>query len=156
WNLLTLTTPLGERPGGRAFPYRATDLEAGLTASIVPDQARIVLRWKKGQPDWDPLRERLRARNLTEGTRLGLDDGIESLTVTVRGKSAHGGVNLEGGRNALVSLAGIMEGELPAGGADDLLGAARLVGQDLYGTAFGLTEADPLWGRYAVNVATLK
>jgi succinyl-diaminopimelate desuccinylase len=156
WNLLTLTTPLDERAGGKPFPYRVTDLDAGLAASIVPDQARVVLRWKTGKPDWAPLLERLRARKPAEGTRLELDDGGETLTVTVRGRSAHGGVNLEGGRNALVSLATILDGELPAGGANDLFTAARLAGQDLYGTAFGFTEPDPLWGRYAVNVATIK
>jgi dipeptidase D len=156
WNLLTLTTPLDERTGGKSFPYKVADLEAGLTASIVPDQARIVLRWKAGKPDWEPLRERLRARKPAEGTRLDLDEHAETLAMIVSGKSAHGGVNLEGGRNALVSLAAIMDGELPTGGANDLLGAARLAGQDLYGTGFGLTQADPLWGRYAVNVATLK
>jgi len=156
WNLLTLTTPLDERAGGKAFPYRVTDLEAGLAPSIVPDQARIVLRWKSGKPNWEPLVEQLRTRKLPEGTRLELDARGDTLTVVVRGKSAHGGVNLEGGRNALVALAEIIEGELPAGGANDLLGAARLAGQDLYGTGFGLTEADPLWGRYAVNVATIQ
>jgi succinyl-diaminopimelate desuccinylase len=133
-----------------------TDLEAGLAPSIVPDQARLVLRWKRGKPEWQPLVEELRARKPNEGTRLELDDRGESLAVVVSGKSAHGGVNLEGGRNALVSLAVLMEGELPAGGANDLLGAARLAGQDLYGTGFDLTEVHPLWGRYAVNVATIK
>jgi dipeptidase D len=156
WNLLTLTTPLDERKGGKAFPYGVADLEAGLASSIVPDQARIALRWKTGKPDWAPLVERLRAKKVAEGTRLEIEDGGPTLHVVVRGKSAHGGVNLEGGRNALVSLAAILEAELPAGGANDLLEAARLAGQDLYGTGFGLTEKEPLWGRYAVNVATLK
>jgi succinyl-diaminopimelate desuccinylase len=49
-----------------------------------------------------------------------------------------------------------MEGRLPTGGADDLLAMARLGGQDLYGTGLGITDSDPLWGRYAVNVATIK
>jgi succinyl-diaminopimelate desuccinylase len=65
-------------------------------------------------------------------------------------------MNLEGGRNALVALARAMEGKLPAGGADDLLAFARLVGGDLYGAGLGITDSDPLWGRYAVNVATIK
>ena len=33
---------------------------------------------------------------------------------------------------------------------------ARLAGRDLYGSGLGLTASHPLWGRYAVNVATLK
>src|SRR5205814_8461323 len=37
WNLLTLTTPLDDRAGGKAFSYRVVDLEAGLAPSIVPD-----------------------------------------------------------------------------------------------------------------------
>jgi succinyl-diaminopimelate desuccinylase len=65
-------------------------------------------------------------------------------------------VNIEGGRNALVALARAMENILPAGGANDLLAFARIAGQDLYGTGLGFRESDPLWGRYAVNVATIK
>jgi len=54
------------------------------------------------------------------------------------------GVNLQGGRNALVALARGVEGELPAGGADDLLAFARLAaGQDLHGAALG-AAAGPL------------
>ncbi len=45
---------------------------------------------------------------------------------------------------------------MPPGGAQDLLAVARLAGRDLYGTGLGLNRRDPLWGRYAVNVATLK
>jgi succinyl-diaminopimelate desuccinylase len=65
-------------------------------------------------------------------------------------------VNLTGGRNALVALARAVEGKLPAGGADDLLALARIAGQDLHGTGLGITDSDPIWGRYAVNVATAK
>jgi hypothetical protein len=72
------------------------------------------------------------------------------------GKSAHGGVNIEGGRNALVALARATEGLLPASGENDLLAFARLAGKDLHGTGLGLTENDPIWGRYLVNVATVK
>jgi succinyl-diaminopimelate desuccinylase len=65
-------------------------------------------------------------------------------------------VNIEGGRNAITALARVLEGKLPSGGADDLLAFARLAGQDLHGTGLGITSNDPLWGRYAVNVATIK
>src|SRR2546430_11742057 len=47
------------------------------------------------------------------------------------GRAAHAGVNLSGGLNALFALARTVEGELPAGGADDLLAFARFAGQDL-------------------------
>jgi acetylornithine deacetylase/succinyl-diaminopimelate desuccinylase-like protein len=48
------------------------------------------------------------------------------------------------------------EGLLPASGENDLLAFARLAGEDLYGTGLGLTEDDPIWGRYLVNVGTIK
>jgi predicted dipeptidase len=161
WNAIMVTTDLaervpGERGGGPSFPYEVTQLAAGLAPSIVPDQARIVLRWRRDMPDWDVLRDRLSKKKLPVGTALRTEIAESELTVLVTGKSAHGGVNLEGGRNALVALAQLMEGELPRGGADDLLGFARLAGQDLYGTGLGLTRREPIWGRYAVNVATIK
>jgi len=65
-------------------------------------------------------------------------------------------VNLEGGRNALVALARVLDGKLPSGGADDLLAFVRAAGTDIYGTGLGITDHDPLWGRYAVNIATIK
>jgi predicted dipeptidase len=156
WNALYLTTPLGERPGGEKTSFEVIALEAGLSPSIVPDQAQIVLRWRGGEGEWPPLIRRLETRPLPAGVRLEVLPRGDRLTITTRGKSAHGGVNLEGGRNALVALARLMNGLLPAGGASDLLAAARLAGSDLHGTGFGLTRTDPLWGRYAVNVATLK
>jgi len=41
--------------------------------------------------------------------------------VIVHGKAAHGGMNLAGGRNALVSLAHLVAGRLPDCPAADLL-----------------------------------
>jgi predicted dipeptidase len=159
WDGLFLTTSLEERPGVTK-PWKVQSLTAGLGPSIVPDSARITLQWKTGgQPmDWDPLIAELEAqkRNLPEGTRLVTGAGDNgTLIVVAYGKSAHAGVNLEGGRNALVALARVMEGRLPNGGADDLLAFARLAGQDLHGTGLGITDSDPLWGRYSVNVATI-
>ncbi|MEO6324136.1 MAG: Sapep family Mn(2+)-dependent dipeptidase [Thermoanaerobaculia bacterium] len=156
WNALALTTELTERAGGASFPYRVAQLEAGLSPSIVPDMARVVLRWREGTPDWKPLIARLARKKMPAGTALKTAVAEGELTVHVSGKSAHGGENLEGGRNALVALARLMEGELPRGGADDLLAFARLAGVDLYGTGLGLLGSDPIWGRYAVNVATIK
>jgi succinyl-diaminopimelate desuccinylase len=65
-------------------------------------------------------------------------------------------VNIRGGRNALVALARALEGKLPPGGVDDLLAFARVAGQDIHGTGLGITSNDPIWGRYDVNVATVK
>lgn len=148
WNSLTVTADAAPRASDR--PYEVVSLDAGLTASIVPDRAVLVLRWKDGTPDWSRL-----ALNKTPLLVVAVPKG-EVLTITAFGKSAHAGVNLEGGRNALVALAKAVEGKLPPGGANDLLAFARMAGRDLYGSGLGITDRDPLWGRYAVNVATIK
>ncbi|HTL98335.1 MAG TPA: Sapep family Mn(2+)-dependent dipeptidase [Holophagaceae bacterium] len=152
WNALWVQTAPGERPG-RTEPYAVESLDAGLSPSIVPDQAKLVLRWKEGAADWAPLMKRLAAKPLPPGTRLQAKPDGSHLEITTAGKSAHGGVNLEGGRNALMALASATEHELPSGGAEDLLAFARQAGASLYGDGLGLTEQDPLWGRVAVNVA---
>lgn len=155
WDGLFLSTPLDSRPGVEKA-WKVESLTAGLSPSIVPDSARITLRWAAPKMNWDPLIAELKAQKLPEGTRLVVEPGEgPTLVVVAYGKSAHAGVNLEGGRNALVALAKVMEGKLPSGGADDLLAFARLAGQDLHGTGLGITDRDPIWGRYSVNVATI-
>lgn len=153
---------LDATPGGRSnaeLPFRIEKLEAGLSPSIVPDRAALTLTWLRGLPSWGSLIERVNARALPEGTSLEFVEpptDQETLTIVAHGKSAHGGVNIEGGRNALVALARATEGLLPASGENDLLAFARLAGRDLYGTGLGLIESDPIWGRYLVNVATIE
>lgn len=153
WNALSVTTPIAEREAGR---YTVTSLTAGLATSIVPDRAEIDLRWNGETADWQPLIDALKAAPVAEGTRLVTGANGDAIRIVAYGRSAHGGANLEGGRNALVTLARAMEGKLPAGGADDLLAFARLAGQDLHGTGLQTTDTHPMWGRYAVNVATIK
>jgi acetylornithine deacetylase/succinyl-diaminopimelate desuccinylase-like protein len=136
------------------FPFMVQSLEAGLAPSIVPDRAHLVLRWRSGKPSWKALLARLRARKPDAGTRLDVREDGALFSLTMHGRAAHGGVNLEGGRNALVSLARIVDGALPPCGLTDLLSFAALAGQDLHGTGLGLIDETPLWGRYAVNVAT--
>lgn len=131
-------------------------INAGLAASIVPDRAEMKLRWQEGTADWSQLEKELRAAKLPEETRLAMKAEGDLLHVVAYGKSAHAGVNLTGGRNALVALAHAFEGKLPAGGVDDLLRFVRLAGQDLHGTGLGIRDNDPIWGRYAVNIATVK
>ncbi len=156
WDALAIGTPLlAERPGS-ALPYAVSDLRAGLAPSIVPDRATVTLRWKAGAPGWARLTKALREVVLPEGTRLDVAEAGDLLNVTAHGRSAHAGVNLSGGRNALVALARALEGRLPAGGANDLLAFAHLAGQDLHGTGLEIRDQDPLWGRYAVNVATIQ
>src|SRR5229473_3729515 len=58
WDGLTLSVPAGEgmasveRSGAEKFPFLVESLQAGLAPSIVPDQATLVLRWRRGTPDW--------------------------------------------------------------------------------------------------------
>jgi predicted dipeptidase len=154
WDGLGVETSLETRT---AQPqYVVESINAGLSPSIVPDRAEVKLRWKAGEPDWTKLEAALRAVKMPDGTRIATKSDKDVLQVVAYGKSAHAGVNLTGGRNALVALAKALEGKLPAGGADDLFRFARLAGQDLYGTGLGITDSDPIWGRYAVNVATVK
>jgi succinyl-diaminopimelate desuccinylase len=113
--------------------------------------------WKNGTPDWTKLTEALRKARLPEGTRLVIGgEESETLRVVTYGKSAHSGMNLRGGRNALIALALALESKLPNGGANDLLAFARLAGHDPHGAGLGITDHDPVWGRYGINVATLK
>lgn len=154
WDGLGLIASLDTRDKKPAYVVEFID--AGLSASIVPDRAEVKLRWKEGTPDWSKLEKDLRAVKMPEETRLAMRADGDLLHVVAYGRSAHAGVNLTGGRNALVALARALEGKLPAGGVDDLLRFARLAGQDIYGTGLGLTETDPIWGRYSVNVATVK
>jgi predicted dipeptidase len=157
WNALAVATYFRNRDA--ALPYEVGEMHAGLATSIVPDSAEVTLRWVEGPTKWQPLIDALKAFKMPEGTRIATaidEKEPNTLRVVAYGHSAHAGVNIEGGRNAIVALARALDGKLPRGGADDLLALARLAGYDLYGTGLGFTQNDPLWGRYAVNVATIK
>src|SRR5260370_33312042 len=145
-----------ECAGAEAYPLAAAALEAGIGPSIVPDRAILVLRWRRGRAEWGAIHNRLCVKAAPEGLRTECTVVDDRLTLRAYGRAAHSGVNIEGGRNALVHLARIVEGELPPGGASDLLAFARLAGADIYGTGLGLTLSDPIWGRYAVNVAQVR
>jgi predicted dipeptidase len=157
WNSLSVTTNAKmERPGDTR-PWSVAYLEAGLAASIVPERAEVKLEWKPGTPvEWQPVIEAITTARRPADTRVATKADGDILRVVAYGHSAHAGVNLEGGRNALVALAQILDGKLPSGGADDLLAFVRTAGSDLYGTGLGITDRDPVWGRYAVNIATIK
>ena len=161
WNALSVSAELGERAGGAVLPYRVAELDAGMSPSIVPDRAELTLEWKAGgSPDWRQLETKIHQKTLPQGTSVAFETKGGRATVRVTGKAAHGGMNLEGGKNALVALARVTEGALPHGGADDLLTFARLAGQDFVGGGLGLVAPAPnpyaLWGGYTVNVATIK
>ena len=151
WDGLTVSTDAGERAADK--PWTVASIDAGLAPSIVPDRARLVLRWRAGEPRWSELVQRLVSKTPPVGTRLEITARGDELEVLAHGRAAHAGVNLSGGRNALAALAGTVDGELPASGADDLLAFVRLAGRDLHGAALGLPQ--DRWGGYDVNVATV-
>ena len=136
-------------------PWNVSAVDAGLAPSIVPDLAKVTLHWREGEPKWEPLEQRLQAKPFDEGTTLELLKRGPDLDVIVHGRAAHAGVSLASGRNALVSLAHIVSGELPDSALADLFSFAGNL--DRRGAFFGLTDkvADG-WGSYAVNVATLR
>jgi predicted dipeptidase len=153
WNSLTLTvdSPFAVRPGPER-PWEIVSLDAGISTSIVPGRAAATLRWRPAS-----LEGRAAAvAALGQGPSLETAVDGPLVTVVAHGRSAHAGLNLEGGRNALLLLARALSGRTARSGASDLLDFAAQAGRDWYGTGLGLTDTDPLWGRYAVNVATIK
>jgi predicted dipeptidase len=157
WNSLSLTTNAKSERPGVVKPWSIELITAGLSTSIVPERAEVQLRWKPGAPaNWDPLIEAINAAPRPEETRVATQANGQILRIVAYGHAAHAGVNIEGGRNALVALARVLDGKLPSGGANDLLAFVRTAGADIYGTGLGITDRDPLWGRYAVNIATIK
>jgi len=155
WNSLSVSTKLTER-GTNPFQYTVDSMWAGLSASIVPDHAEVTLRWRGTGVNWQPIEDELHTFKMPEGTRVATLPEGATYRIVVYGHSTHAGMNLEAGRNALVALGILLNGKLPPGGANDLLTFARTAGQDLYGTGLGIRDRDPVWGRYAVNVATIK
>ncbi len=157
WDGFGVATALKSRPG-RKRPFEVAFMDAGISPSIVPDRAEVKLRWTAESMNWDPfIAEMEKAKTkLPPDTRLVIGMDGPMLHIVAYGKSSHSGVNLTGGRNALVALARVLEGKLPSGGADDLLAFARLAGKDLHGTGLGITDNDPIWARFGVNVGTIK
>jgi len=157
WNALTVTadSPFAVRPGPEQ-PWEIVSLEAGISTSIVPSRAVATLRWRASSLQGLSAAVEGLSGERSEGTSLEAAVDGRLVTVVAHGRAAHAGLNLEGGRNALVLLARSLSGKTAPSGASDLLDFAALAGADLYGTGLGLTAADPLWGRYAVNVATIK
>lgn len=156
WNALEVSCDEPERahPGEGV---RVVSLTAGTATSIVPDEARLTVADGGQGTHAQRWAQSFLRRPTDPGTRVeivkGAVDGTWSLVV--HGRAAHAGVNLAGGRNALVALARLVAGRMPPGAAGELLAFAELAGSDLAGTGLGLLEDDPLWGRYAVNVATV-
>src|SRR3954453_16744942 len=107
WNSLSLTTDAKSERAGVTKPYGVSFIDAGLSASIVPDRAEGKLLWKGGGgAAWQPALGAGKAANFPIDTRIvAQPDGSTTLRVIAYGHSSHAGVNLEAGRNALVALA---------------------------------------------------
>lgn len=155
WNALRVSAGADEDTLTKKA-WEIAEYDGGLSPSIVPDRAQLRLRWSGEKPDWNTLTTALRARPLREGTALSLETAGDRLTVSVKGRAAHNGMNLAGGRNALLSLAEVTADLLPPGGVTDLLTFAREVGADPRGAGLGLPAPDPLWNGYDVSVVLLK
>ncbi|HWR15882.1 MAG TPA: Sapep family Mn(2+)-dependent dipeptidase [Terriglobales bacterium] len=138
-------------------PFALTKLTAGLATSIVPSRADATLRWISDSQDGLTQAVADLSRTKTgDGFRYNVERTGNEVQITVYGRAAHSGMNLEGGRNALVFLANMLNGKLAKSGAADLLAFARLAGSDLHGKALGIAQSDPIWGGEDVNVATIK
>jgi succinyl-diaminopimelate desuccinylase len=153
WDRLDVTVAdpyqIRAAPGDRLWALE--HVEAGIAASIVPPRAVARLRWLSN----GPVSANFCPAAAPAGFRCETAVNGDHATLTVIGKAAHAGVNIEGGRNALVLLANLLIPAVAPSGAADLLEFAAMAGKDLHGTGLGLTQTDRLWGRYAVNVATL-
>lgn len=158
WDALALSVaePYEVRGTG-AQPWALTGLEAGVTPSIVPAEAVARLRWVSPEPaEFASALEAICPDPTPEGYTCAAAGTPEAVTVTVGGRAAHSGMNLEGGRNALVHLARALDGRLRPSAAADLVAFAAFAGRDLHGSSLGLAGEDPLWGRYGVNVAMVE
>lgn len=158
WDALELTVadPFAVR-GAEERPWALTAVEAGVTPSIVPAEAVARLRWTgTDRTGFDAALAELCPDPAGDGITCAASGTPEEVTLTVRGRAAHSGMNLEGGRNALVALARALDGALLPSSAADLLAFAAFAGGDLHGGPLGLGGEDPLWGHYGVNVAMVE
>lgn len=136
--------------------FAMTRLDAGLTASIVPSQAVAELEWRGPEQGLNAAVNALKKTAAPANYKLAVESDAGKVTVTAYGRAAHSGVNIEGGRNALVFLAQVLNGKLLPSQAADLLLFAEESGNDIHGAGLGIANKDPLWGRYDVNAATIK
>ena len=157
WTAFTVTTtnPYEKRaPSRDAFDI--VNLDAGLAPSIVPSRAHAELQWNGSDAGFTQAVAELKKFSVPPGYKLHIAVHEKRVTIDADGKAAHAGVNLEGGRNAIVMLARALDDQLVPSGAADLLAYAQRTGSDIYGSGLALPGKDPLWGNYAVNVATIK
>jgi succinyl-diaminopimelate desuccinylase len=138
-------------------PFEITSLEAGLATSIVPSLAKVTLHWRENnQAGLSEAIRKLQQTKSADGIRYDVTSTARDINIVVHGHATHAGMNLAGGRNALVFLANMVHGITATSGAADLLEFARQAGSDLHGAGLNLSLKDPVWGTEDVNVATIK
>jgi dipeptidase D len=155
WHSVLVSTPARAKTAATT-PFEVQGLEAGLAPSIVPDRATLRLHWVQGTPDWAPWLASVQSRPVSEGTRLEVTGTGAERTLTVFGKSAHAGVALQEGRNALVALARLVDGLLPPSAAEQLLAFTAQAGKDFSGSGLGLRPEPPPWNGFDVNLAMVQ
>jgi succinyl-diaminopimelate desuccinylase len=157
WNALEVTAsdPYAVRNEASA-PWAIVEADAGVGPSIVPQQATATLRWTSADRSGFGSAVRLLCPQASGGYTCEARTNGDGAIITVTGRAAHSGMNLAGGRNALVFLGRALKGKLAPSPAAALLDFATIAGKDLQGTGLRLGPPDPLWGTYGVNVATLK
>jgi acetylornithine deacetylase/succinyl-diaminopimelate desuccinylase-like protein len=158
WDALELTA---EQPyqvkRASAAAWSLLEVRAGIAASIVPPLATARLKWLPPErAGFESALNALCPAPLPADYRCEAQSEAGEAVMTVFGRAAHSGMNIQGGRNALVLLANALNGKLAPSPAADLLDFAVLAGRDLTGTGLGLTQRDPLWGQYSVNVAKIE
>lgn len=143
--------------GDSNAPLAITKLEAGLATSIVPSLAQATLRWlPESDTELPAAVAHLKQTKTSDGISYEVTQSGREAQITVHGRAAHSGMNLTGGRNALVFLANMLHQQLAPNGAADLLEFAHKAGADLHGQSLGVAQSDPIWGNEDVNVATIK
>src|SRR3954454_5799836 len=99
WNSLSLTTDAKSERAGVTKPYGVSLIDAGLSASIVPDRAEVKLLWKgEATANWQPVIDAVKAAKLPPDTRIVTQADGATLRIIAYGHSSHAGVNLEAGR----------------------------------------------------------
>jgi succinyl-diaminopimelate desuccinylase len=134
---LTVSTPYDAR-GTSAAPWELVHVDAGVSPSIVPRQAIAPLRWTpRDRAEFPDALKHLCPDAIPEGYRCESSVTAEEAVLTITGRASHSGMNLDGGRNALVFLANALQGKLQNSAAADLLEFAAFVGKDLHGASPG-------------------
>ncbi len=131
-------------------------VDGGLAASIVPSRAEADVTFEGDEKDFAAAVRYLKTVTVPKGYRIDFSMQGRNFHVIAWGHAAHAGVNLEGGRNALVFLANALAGKLVDSPATDLLKLAAQIGTDIHGSGIGIGTKDPLWGYPSVSVDLLK